>query len=235
MSYSPFGATADHFLLIASGAVGEDILEIVGAGDGKDQGGEGLSHDADGTIVAHTAFDTAKANPSNSFLVNDDLDLSGISLGQCSGAATPFNRITSVVAKTANGAELPTLDVSGDAVPVNTGRTFALPAFTLLAKYSAQLFGACTITNGHATGSTFTASLEAAPISTNGVGTPINNDCSGGFVEVQIELNSYTTTAPTVTPAEGWRIVKPLALTEPKTGYHTGSVTLRKDLTVDVA
>lgn len=227
MSYDPFGATADIFGLTGSG---ETALEIIGASDGKDQGGEGLAHDGNGTIVANTGFDTDKANPSTDFLVVDSVDLSDISLGQRNGSGS-YYRITGVDVETVNGAELPILKVSGDRVPKDSGRTFVLPAYTVTATYASQLFGACTLANCHALKGTFSAKLEQAPISTNGVGEPVGNDCSGGYVEVTIEVQGYTTTAPTVTPVSGWRIIKPLALTEPKTGYHTGSVTLRKDLT----
>lgn len=231
MLYAPWGQANDDTFGLLAGALA-DLAEQIGHDEGKDKS-EATVADNEGTIAASTVYDERQA-PVNEFVAVDDIPLATLSLGDAKASASyGYAVVTGVDITTVNGADAPKLTFSGETGPSATNRKFALPTYTLTPGLSAQLFGACTLSNCHATSGKLSARASMARVlGTSGV--PVAHDISGGVCEVTIEVAAYTSTAPTVTAAEGWTVTKPLTMKEVNTEYATGSVTLRKHLTVAV-
>lgn len=232
MPYAPWGeANQDTFGLLAGALAAK--AEQIGNTEGKDKS-EATAADEKGTIVAATLYDE-RASPSNEFVVIATLALGGLYLGD-SKALSPYGYavVTGIDIATVNGGDLPKITASGETGDSATNRKFALPTFDLLAILEAQLFGALTLTNCHATGARLSAKATMSrPLGKSGV--CVAHDISGGVVEVTVDVVADAATAPSATAESGWEITKPLTMTESNTEYATGSVTVRKHLTVYVA
>lgn len=228
MPYAPWGqANADTFGLLAGALAGKAQQRTRTEGIDKS---EATAADEAGTIVAGTVYDE-RALPSEDFVITATLGLATLSLGASKAEATyGYAVVTGIDIVTTNGADLPVLTVSGETGASATNRTFVLPTYSLTATLAAQLFGACTLTNCHATGSRLSArATMARPLGTSGVN--VAHDISGAVVEVTIDVVADATTAPSATLAGSWVVTKPLTMNETNTEYATGSITLRQFLT----
>jgi hypothetical protein len=232
MSYAPWGESNQDLFGLLAGALATKA-EIVQNTEGKDKS-EATAADGKGTIVAASLYDE-RAAPSQDFRVKATVGLETLFLGD-SAALSPYGYavVTGIDIATSNGGDLPVITASGETGKSATNRKFQLPDYDLLATLETQLFGACTLANCNATGSRFSAKATMArPLGKSGVN--LAHDISAGVIEVTIDVQAFTATAPTCTAESGWEVTKPLTMVETNEGYATGSVTLRKHMTVYVA
>jgi hypothetical protein len=231
MPYAPWGESNQDVFGLLAGALAAKA-ECVGHDEGIDKS-EATAADEKGTIVAATVYDE-RAAPSEEYTLKATLALSGLYLGD-SKALSPYGYavVTGIDIATVNGGDAPKISFSGETGASATNRKFALPTFNLLATLEAQLFGACTLTNCHATGGKLSAKATMARVLGKS-GICVAHNISGGVVEVTIDVNADSAAAPSVTAESGWTVTKPLTMKEVNTEYATGSVTLRKHLTVYV-
>lgn len=176
-----------------------------------------------GDVVASDVYGET-ANPSCTFVVKTDADLSGISLGSVTGGIM----LTQVVVTTQAG-EHPTVQMSGVKIEEDGAaqRTYSLSG-TVKARSKAQDIAGAFGASDNLTSCTTTFSVQPHMATIKGV--PVASDCSDGRCEVSATLTDPSGSA-TLTPTGDFVVSSAATSTQPDSDYASVTCTAVKFLT----
>lgn len=237
MPYSAFGAQTDHFgilaIVLGEGTLG-DVLELVNSTKTPIPKSRAEAADENGDIAAATWYGDAGTmfEASSTFAVKSGSF--SLNLLKC-GYIASTKAVLSIELTTENGA-WPQLTVSGrlGCIDPATLKTYTLPDLTVYGKKQAQALGFSVTSGCKLTGSSVSASVDFSE-QTDGLGVPVAQDVSGGFVSATADFVG-------VTAAPAWTVTLSGAIEtqvpgseEPQAAYNTGSGAWEKILAVDEA
>ena len=188
---------------------------------------------ADGSIGASLLFGEIAA-PSCDYVITGTVTPTGWALGKVHGSGSVPYALQSVTISTSAGGE-PT--VSANAVQIEAGATatactYPIPSITLSPEFHAQNFGAFSFTASETLDlqdNSLTISADIAPVTING--EPKASDAVGGEAVASCTFWSASeTTAPAVTPGEGWELSAPWTCTGNDGDLFTWTASFSKKL-----
>lgn len=210
-----------------------DSLKVTKCSDGKSaQTVE--AQGADGSVVACEVFGETLA-PSCDYTVAGAVTWAAgaHALGKLTATADGGKvALTNITINTSAGAA-PTITASGESVADEAaqGCEYDIPALSLPVTHHAQiLWDAFTLTGDgcHLTAANYTAECSISKATVNG--ECVAHDVTAGKLTCAITLVQVGSTAPTITPGDGWKMTAPLAYDNPDANYKTWSATLTKYL-----
>ena len=223
-----FGARTDHFDLTATGGALETAAVVTESSKTPVAQDRSDAEDANGDIVESAYFGNTSGNLyeiSNTYQLKSGqtIDLSTLKLGVLSTGVVAGD----ITVNTANGGELPTIEVSGimgnDPIESNgLLKTFTLPAISILGAMRAQVMQ-FTTGSGRLTSSSFTATIDIADAS-DGMGEIVAHGISGGTTEISADFVGITS-APSWTISGDFTITQNPGEEEPQADWQTGSGT----------
>jgi len=230
-----FGARTDHFELTATGGALDGIADVTESSKTPAAQDRSDAEDANGDIAASAYYGNTDGDLyeiSNTYQLKSGqtFDLSDLMLGELSSGTGAGIVADSITVNTANGDELPTIEVSGitgcDPIESPTGfeNTFTLPSISIDGAMRAQEMQ-FTTDDGKLTSSSFTASIDIADAS-DGEGEIIAHGVSGGTIEISADFVGITT-APAWSLATGsdFTITQNPGEEESQADWETGSGT----------
>jgi len=229
-----FGARTDHFGLTSGGAL-DGIADVTESSKTPLALDRGDAQDGNGDIVASAYYGNGDGDLyeiSNTYQLKsgETLNLNTLKLGELSAGIGAGIVADSITVNTANGGELPTIEVSGitgnDAIEAPDGmeNTFTLPFISITGAMRAQAMEFSTV-EGKLTGSSFTASIDIADAS-DGEGEIIAHGVSGGTMEISADFVGITAApAWSLSLGSDFTITQNPGEEEPQADWETGSGT----------
>lgn len=212
------GLARENVLVCSSEQMGASSSDVTG-------------NDSWGTVDAFENVDGG-ATPSNSYDIKADVPFTGenvIKLGGVNTVGSDKFMLTTVNISTSASA-VPTISAQAADVEAaaETDGYYAVPAFTLSKKHKAQLiFSEATIGGDGCdlVASSYAMGIQPT-IDRDEQGAPNSSGCNTGVVNATLTIQQKTSTAPTVTAAEGWHISSKLTRDNQKGAYSTWTCTL---------
>lgn len=189
----------------------------------------------DGSIVAIEVYGEDEA-PTNNFAVKADID--------ADDGDVKLNSVTTVGGKkyalesfeiTTGAGVAPSISATSQLVESTatdaTQCLYEVPAFALSTKHHAQiLFSAFTLTGTGCELTACNASLGGTINKDKVEGVIVGSDINSGLITVSGTILQTGTTAPTITPATGWKLTQPPNCTNPEAQYKSYAFELQKPL-----
>ena len=241
-----FGVSTDHFDLTSNALSGKAVMTAASktpvAQDRSD------AEDANGDIVGSAYFGNSAGflyEISNTYQIKsgEEVHLNALKLGVLSSGTEEGIVASDITVNTANGGELPTIEVSGiegnDPIESDVEKTFTLPDIEIIGAMRAQEMVFTTGDEDPAgcrlTSSSFTATIDIADAS-DGDGEIVAHGISGGTIEISADFVG-------ITEPPAWSFPTPSDFTvtqdpgeeEPQADWETGSGTAAGILERDVS
>lgn len=206
-----------------------DKLVTASATQGE-SGSDVTALDEKGSVVANTYL-KGGSSPSNEYDVIDNVTLN-IQLGKVNDIDGKKFMLTGVSIGVKNSGE-PTVSASATDVEADaeTACKYEQEITVPLAHHAAFLLDEAVLGGAgcHLTDVSYDFTCNPS-VARNENGDAISSDVHEGAINVNVSISQSGTTAPTLTPAQGWYITSPLTQTNPKSNYPTWSATLTKYL-----
>lgn len=207
-------------------------LVIAGTADGR-KASNAVATDQEGSVVASDQFGDI-LEPNCDYEVSGTVaDSALIELGKINPIEQKSFVLSSVTITTAAG-QAPTVSASGSDVGSATGtgvKNYAVTGIGLTARHVAQIlfgWGSVTGEGAYLTGANYTVAADLSTATVNG--SVVSFGVSNGRIEAALTISAPGGNLPVLSLTEGWKVLQPLAETNPDSDYPSYSATIVKYL-----